>query len=60
MFYMDFFKKLFGTAKDGAKKDSSATETFICENCGQKRPISQKKKHIADEINISKKICEFC
>ncbi|MDP3725642.1 MAG: hypothetical protein Q8R36_00415 [bacterium] len=56
---MDFFKKLFGFKKDNVMT-SSDEKCFMCENCGQKRPLSQKKEHIANEAGVSKKVCEFC
>ena len=57
---MGFLKKLFGAKQNNNGEDSSAKETFTCENCDQERPLSQKKAHMAQEGEKPKNVCEFC
>lgn len=57
---MDFFKKLFGGGKNKDENFDSARDSFVCENCGEERLLSQKKDYGAREEEKPKNVCEFC
>ena len=58
---MNFFKNIFSGKKDDESKSSSPKEgVFTCDNCGEERPLAQKKAHMASEGDKSKNVCEFC
>ncbi len=56
---MNFLKKFF-SKEDKSVTGSQEESSFVCENCKQKRPLSQKKEHMASEAQKPKNVCEFC
>lgn len=56
---MDFFKKIFGGKKEDDSGEATGAETFQCEDCGQERPVAQKKS-VPHDAEKSRNVCEFC